>query len=113
MEEQPDWGEAGVGIMPDGVEQIAFRGFQDEGGDFAVIGGQVRSERGSYADAIGDNLMRWNAARGVEVSPGRFGVLDHPNLIGVGVGAVAVAAVVEGKDIDAEIVEPVERRVEV
>jgi len=31
----------------------------------------------------------------------------------MGVGAIAVAAVIEGKDVDAEVVEPVERCIEV
>ena len=57
--------------------------------------------------------MGGDAAGGREVRPGGFGVLSHSELIGMGVGAVAEAAVVEGEDVDAEVVESVEGGIEV
>ena len=102
-----------MGVVANGIEQVAFWGFQDEGWDFGVTGGEVGGEGGSDADAVGNDLLSGNFAGSVEIVPGGFGVLGHTGLIGMGVGAVAVAAVVEGEDVDAEVVESGERGVEV
>ena len=113
MEEQPDGHEAGMAVVPDRVEEVTLRRFQDKGRDVAMVGGQMGSEGGSDADPVGNDLMGGDVAGCSEVGPGGFGVLSHSELIGVSVGAVPVAAVVEGKDVDAEIMKPIERGVEV
>jgi len=113
MEEQTDGHEAGVGVVPDSFEKVAFWGFQNEAGDLVMIAGQMSSEGGSDPYTVRDDLMGGDAARSGEMTPGRFGILGHPELIGVGIGAVAIAAIVECEDVDAEVVESVECWVEV
>ena len=46
-----------------------------------------------------------DCAGGGEVLPGGVGVLGHALLAGASGGALAVAAIVEGEDVDAEVVE--------
>ena len=113
MEEQTDGHKAGVGVVPDSFEKVALWGFQDETGDVAMTGGQVSSEGGSDAYTVRDDLMGGDAAGSGEITPCRLDILDHPELIGVGIGAVAIAAIVECEDVDAEVVESVECWVEV
>ena len=65
----------------------------------------MRGEGGSYACAVGDELLGGDVAGGGEVLPGGFGVVGHVSLIGTDGGALSVASIVEGEDVDAEIVE--------
>ena len=102
-----------MGVVPDGVEEVTFRGFQDEGRDVAVNCGEMRCEGGADTDAVGDDLVGGDAAGSDEVRPGRLSVLGHSELIGMGVCTVTVASVIESEDIYAEVVESVECCIEV
>ena len=95
--------------MEGGVEEVGLGGVEDEGGDVGVGEGQMGGEGGSDAGPVGDDLVGWDVTGGVEVLPGVVGVLGHLLLVGVGVGALAVATVVEGEDVDAEVVQVGER----
>ena len=71
----------------------------------AVICGEFDGKGGADAGSVGDDLLCGDGAGGGEVLPGGVGVVGHVELAGVGWGALAVAAVVEGEDVEAEVVE--------
>ena len=113
VEEETYGEEAGAGIVENCGEEVAFGRVEDECRDGGMDGGEVGCEGGSEAGSVGDDLLGGDGAGGGEVVPGGVGVLGHLALIGMGVGAVAVASIVEGEDVKAEIVETVERGIEV
>ncbi len=105
VEEETDWEQGGTRVAEGGLEEVGLWGVEDEGGDVGVGEGEVSGEGGSYTGSVGEDLLGGDVAGGVEVLPDVVGVLGHLFLAGVGVGALAVASVVEGKDVDAEVVQ--------
>ena len=105
MEEQASGEQVGAGIAESGVEEIGVGRIEDEGGERGVLDGELSCEGGSDAGAVGDDVLGRDGAGGGEVLPGGIGVAGHILLAGVGGGALAVASVVEGEDVDAEVVE--------
>ena len=105
VEEEPGREEGGTRVAKSGVEEVGLRGVEDKSGDVGVGEREIGGEGASYTGAVGNDLMGGDVAGGVEVLPGVVGVLGHLLLAGVSVGALAVAAVVEGKDVDAEVVQ--------
>jgi hypothetical protein len=86
-----EWGWTGVG--------------EDDGGDGEVLGGEVAGQAGSDAGAEEEDVVFGDGARVAEVAESGVCVFGHPGLGGVDGGALAVAAVVEGKEIQAKGVE--------
>ena len=87
------------------VEEIGVWVVENDGGDGGLGCGQMRGERGADAGSVGDDLRAagmerelvryWQAASASWVMAAGWG----------GGGALAVASVVEGEDVDAEVVE--------
>jgi len=65
VEEQADGHEGDVGVVPDGVEEVALWRFQDKSGNITVCGCKVRCERCSDTDPVRDDLVGRDAAGGV------------------------------------------------
>jgi hypothetical protein len=105
VKEEAYGNESCAWIVPSHVEEVRAGGVKDQGGDNFVCGGEMGCERSSYSGAVGDDSLRGDRARGGEVLPGGVGVMDHALLTGAGGGALAVAAVVEGEDVKAYVVE--------
>lgn len=80
-------------------------GVEDEGGDCGVVCCELGGEGRSYAGSVGDDLLGGDGSGVGEVLPGGIGVVGHVLLIGARGCALAVAAVVEGEDVEADVVE--------
>ena len=78
---------------------------EDKGRGLRMLGGEFGCEGGADAGAEEDDPGGREVAGGGEVLPGEGGVLLHAALVGVEGGALAVATVVEGEDVDAGGVE--------
>jgi hypothetical protein len=87
------------------VEEVGTGRVENYGWNVVVGDRESGCEGGSDAGAVGDDLLWRDGARCGEVLPGGVGVAGHALLAGARLGALAVAAVIEGEDVDAEIVE--------
>ena len=105
MEEEADGEEPGARIAYCYVEEVGAGCVENQGGDGVVIGGKAGCEGGARAGSVGNDALCGDCACGGEVPPGGVGVLGHALLTWTGGGALAVAAVVEGEDVEAEVVE--------
>ena len=108
MKEEAGGDEACAPVVLDGGEEVRLGIVEDESGDFGVGAGEGGGEGGTDAGAIRDDSVGRDGAGGGEVQPGGFGILRHVEIIGMGEGAEAVAAVVEGEDVEAEVVKAVQ-----
>lgn len=106
LEEETGWDETGTVVAQSRIEQVVDGRLQDECRRVRVHGGELGGESCAHADSIGDNTGLGEVAADVEVLPGGFGVLGQDLLAGVwGGSALAVATVVDGEDVDAEVVQ--------
>lgn len=105
MKEESDGEEAAAGVALGYGEEVGAGGVEDEGWDDGKICGELGGQGGSYAGSVGDDLLGGDGSGVGEVLPGGVGVMGHVLLVGAGGGALAVAAVVEGEDVEAEVVE--------
>lgn len=97
--------ELGARVGQDRLEKIVFRGLKDERGDGGVGCSEVGGEGRANADSVEDDLLGGEVTGGGEVLQGSVCVGGHAGLARVDGGALSVATVVEGKEIDAEVVE--------
>ena len=105
VKEEADWKEAGAGIALGQFEEVGAWRVKDQGGDGGVICRELGGKGGPYAGAVRDDLLRRESAGGGEVLPGGVDVVGHVLLVGAGCCTLAVAAVVEGEDVEAEVVQ--------
>lgn len=105
VEEQRDGDETGAGILSDAGFEVAVGGLEDEGGERVVLGAEADGERPTDAIAVDDDGRGWDGACCGEIGEGGFGVGLHGGFGGVLAAAVAVAAVVEEKDVEMGVVE--------
>jgi len=105
MEEEADGEEGGARVADGYVEEVGAGCVENQGGDGVVIGGEAGCKRSADAGSVRDDALFGDCAGGGEVLPGRVDVLGHALLAGAGGGALAVAAIVEGEDVEAEVVE--------
>src|ERR1700730_7811432 len=108
MEEQSQGDELAARIAPDDIQQVSARGFKNHGWRLRGILGEVRRDRSSNGHAVQDDLLFGDISAGTKILPGGFGVVSHVLLGGMDWGAGAVTAVVEGEDVDAEVVQGAE-----
>ena len=105
VEEETDGDERGAGIVLGDAKEIGAGSVEDYGGNHAVSSGEASREGGSGAGSVRNDVLLREMAGGGEIEPRRVGVAGLALLAGTGCGALTVAAVVEGEDVDAEIVE--------
>lgn len=105
VEEEADGEDAGSGGGDGLGKGVADGRVEDESGGITVIEGEMGSEGGADAEAVGDDLARGDVVLGGEIAPGELGVDLHGLFGGVLAEAGAVAAVVEGEDVGAGGVE--------
>jgi len=105
VKEETDGDEPGAGILLGDAKKIGARGVEDQSRDHAVNGCKASGKGGSGADSIGNDVLRGEMAGGGEMKPRRVGVVGKAFLTGADCGTLAVAPVVEGEDVDAEVVE--------
>ncbi len=105
VKEKVERDKAGTGVLLGYFEEVSVGGVEDECWDGGVAGCELGGERGSDAGSIEDDLLRGNGASVCEVLPGGVSVVGHVLLAGTGWGALTVAAIVEGEDVEADVVE--------
>ena len=104
VEEEADGEKGGARGAYGYVEEIGAGCVENQGGDGVVIGGEAGGEGGSDAGAVGNDVLSGEGAGGGEVLPGGVGVVSHALLARAGGSALSVAAIVEGEDVEAEVV---------
>ena len=105
VEEEADGEEFGAWVACGYFEEVGAGCVENQGGDGVVIGSEVGRECGADTGSIGEDALRGYCAGGGEVLPGGVGVLGHALLVWAGRGTLAVAAIVEGEDVEAKVVE--------
>jgi len=105
MKKKTDGNQDGSLVASGYVEEIGAGRIEDEGGDGVVLRGKAGCERCASACSIGNDVLGGKITRGCEVLPGRVRVVGEALLAGARCGALTVAAVVKGEDVQAEVVE--------
>ena len=110
MKEEMDRHKRGSRIAQCYFEEIGARGIENQCRDHVVVCGEACCKKGSDAGAVGDDLLRGDMAGGDEVLPRGVGVVGEASLTRACGGTLAVTAIVEGEDVDAEIMKAGEGR---
>ena len=105
MEEEADGEEPGARVAYGYVEEIGAWRVENQCRDVVVIAGEAGCEGSPDSGSVRDDVLYRECSGGGEVLPGGVGVVGHALLAGAGSGALAVAAIVEGEDVEAEVVE--------
>ena len=105
MKQETDWQLAHPGIRLSNRNGRRAGTVEDEGGQVGVQGGQRGRKGSTNAVAVDHDFCVGNLATFVQVLQGVCGVFGHAGLVGPRSIALAVSAVVKGKDVQTEIVE--------
>src|SRR5438270_7900654 len=105
VKEQARREKPGARVIDRHAEEVGARRVENDGSDVVVIGGEAICEGGAATSAVRNDVLWGDSASGGEVLPGRVRVLSHFLLAGARGSALAVAAIVEGEDVDAEVVQ--------
>ncbi len=99
LKEEVHGEESGLTVVGDAGEGFGVGLVDDDGGEFGVGVGEGYGERGSEAEAVGDNGGGGNVAGVYEVIEGGGGVFGHAGFGGVRALGLAVASVVDSEDV--------------
>ncbi len=105
FEEEANGEGADAGVGEGDGEGIESGGGKDEGGDRGIADGQGGGKAGACAGAEEEDVVFGDGAGFAEVAEGGGCIVRHALLGGVDGGALAVASVVEGEEVEAEGVE--------
>lgn len=104
MEQSTDGQRLDAGICKNDIEEVGARGIENDGRNFGVVCRDPGAQKAADTVAEEDNFRGRQRAGDGEVLPGGGGVLGHALLVGVDSGALAVAAVIEREEVEAEAV---------
>ena len=105
MEEEGGGNEGGAAVGEGATGEVGVGVLEDEGGEIRVGDGELGGEVAAEAGAHGDDAGGGEVAGVEEVVEGGLSVFQHAGLVGVlGVG-LAESAVIDGKEVEVEVVE--------
>ena len=87
VEEETDGDEFGPRVAHGCVEEVGARRIEYQGRDGAVSGDELGRKGGAGPGSVGDDLLRWDGARGREVLKGGVDVSGHALLAGADAGS--------------------------